>query len=377
MTGKACIISCSDHYHHRMFLWDTCLQRLGYRTEYITSDFDHATKQRFSCKIPGCVQLPVMEYRKNLSIERILSHRIFSKSAKAYLEQEKPTVVVALLPPNFLAHYLAEYKKSNPDVTLIFDIFDLWPETFPSGKMKRLLAPVFSVWAALRDRNLPVADYVVTECDLFRNMLKLDPHKSETVYLCAEQSPASSVPALSQDTLELCYLGSINNIISIPDICKLIQELSAYKPVTLHIIGKGEKEQVFIASAKAAGAKVMFYGPVYDPVKKQQIMDRCHLGINIMKSSVCIGLTMKSVDYFRHGLPIINSIPTDTMELVSKYGIGIPYQKDCAAKIAGMNADDFHSMRKNVETVFSSTFAQNIAEDRIMHILERLLVEVP
>ena len=96
-----------------------------------------------------------------------------------------------------------------------------------------------------------------------------------------------------------------------------------------------------------------------------------------MKSSVCIGLTMKSVDYFRHGLPIINSIPADTMELVSKHGIGIPYQKDCAAKIAGMNADDFYSMRKNVETVFSSTFAQNIAEDRIMHILERLLVEVP
>ena len=93
MTGKACIISCSDHYHHRMFLWDTCLQRLGYRTEYITSDFDHATKQRFSCKVPGCVQLPVMEYRKNLSIERILSHRIFSKSAKAYLEQEKPTLL--------------------------------------------------------------------------------------------------------------------------------------------------------------------------------------------------------------------------------------------------------------------------------------------
>ena len=377
MTGKACIISCSDHYHHRMFLWDTCLQRLGYRTEYITSDFDHATKQRFSCKVPGCVQLPVMEYRKNLSIERILSHRIFAKSAKAYLEQEKPSVVVALLPPNFLAHYLAEYKKSNPDVTLIFDIFDLWPETFPSGKMKRLLAPVFSVWAALRDRNLPVADYVVTECDLFRNMLKLDPHKSETVYLCAEPSPASSVPALSQDTLELCYLGSINNIISIPDICKLIQELSAYKPVTLHIIGKGEKEQEFIASAKAAGAKVMFYGPVYDPVKKQQIMDRCHLGINIMKSSVCIGLTMKSVDYFRHGLPIINSIPADTMDLVRKHGIGVPYQKDCTEIIAGMNADDFHSMRKNVETVFSSTFAQNIAEDRIMHILERLLVELP
>ena len=42
-----------------------------------------------------------------------------------------------------------------------------------------------------------------------------------------------------------------------------------------------------------------------------------------MKESVCVGLTMKSIDYFQHGLPIINNIPADTAELVEKYGVGV------------------------------------------------------
>lgn len=37
-----------------------------------------------------------------------------------------------------------------------------------------------------------------------------------------------------------------------------------------------------------------------------------------MKPDVCVGLTMKSVDYFRHDLPILNNIPADTAELVDR-----------------------------------------------------------
>jgi len=47
-----------------------------------------------------------------------------------------------------------------------------------------------------------------------------------------------------------------------------------------------------------------------------------------MKDSVCVGLTMKSIDYFQHGLPIINNIPADTAAIVEKYGVGVNISKD-------------------------------------------------
>ena len=263
----AYLISCSDHYNHRLFAIDEYLCSRGYETTYLTSDFDHTSKKVFRCEVNGCIQLSARPYQKNLSVSRILSHREFARDAFRYLEKlpKQPDVVVALRPPNFLAHYGAKYKKQHPRTKLIFDIFDLWPETFPSGKAKKLLTPAFSVWSWIRDHSLSAADFITTECNLFRERLGLSGERSAVVYLCANPLIVPMIPpALREDRIELCYLGAINNVISIPDICALISQLTPMKPVTLHIIGAGEREQELIDSAKAAGAEVVFYGAVYD-----------------------------------------------------------------------------------------------------------------
>ena len=376
MLGKSVyLISCSDHYDHRLHVADSYLRSCGYDTTYITSNFDHTSKEVFTCRVEGCVQLPARPYRKNLSLDRILSHREFARDVFRYLEKlpQQPAVLVVQLPPNFLAYYAAKYKKRHPQVKLIFDVFDLWPETFPSGKSKKLLAPAFQVWAAIRDRNLGAADFVVTECEMFRQKLGLA-EKSRTVWLCAEQLTLEKPqPQLRIDALELCYLGAINNIISIPKICGLIRELSAQKPVVLHIIGKGERQQEFVDEAKAAGAEVIFHGAVYDEAQKLEIMNRCHFGLNIMKESVCVGLTMKSVDYFRFGLPIINNIPADTEELVREKGIGVQLEEGCAEKLLALTCEDWLSMRSRVDTVFQASFEKSQILQKYGDILDAAL----
>lgn len=359
----AYLISCSDHFGHRLHTADAALREMGYNPIYITSDFDHFSKKEFKCEVEGCIQLHAKPYKSNLSISRILSHRSFAKSVFKFIEEqdEQPEVIVALLPPNFLAYYAAKYKKKHSNVKLFFDIFDLWPETFPSSKVKKLLAPIFKVWADIRDKNLSAADFIFTECEMFRERLALKDDKSQTLYLCTDElSFQGKKPVLLEDRIELCYLGSINNIISIPDICSLISRLSIKKPVTLHIIGAGEKEQEFIDSAKAAGATVEFYGAVYDDGKKNDIMSRCRFGLNIMKSSVCVGFTMKSLDYFRHGLPIINNIPADTEALVKKEGIGIQLDEACAEKVLSMSVENCLRMRENVKQVFDEQFKKGV-----------------
>ena len=162
-TKRAVLLSCSDHYNHRLYVIDGYLRSLGYETVYYTSDFDHTSKKVFRCTVPGCRQIHVRPYQKNLSLSRILSHRDFARLVFQELEQDPPDVVVAQLPPNYLAHYAARFKARYPETRLIFEIFDMWPETFPSGSMKRLLALPFSVWAGLRDKNLSAADRVIPE----------------------------------------------------------------------------------------------------------------------------------------------------------------------------------------------------------------------
>ena len=112
---RAVLISCSDHYTHRLFAIDEYLRSAGFFTTYVTSDFDHSSKRALRCSVPGCVQLPARPYQKNLSLDRILSHRQYAKDVFRWLEeQEEPDLVVTLLPPNYLAQYGAAYKKRHP-----------------------------------------------------------------------------------------------------------------------------------------------------------------------------------------------------------------------------------------------------------------------
>ena len=66
-----------------------------------------------------------------------------------------------------------------------------------------------------------------------------------------------------------------------------------------------------------------FYGAVFDQMRKIKILGNCDFAFNMMKESVLVGLTIKSIDYFSMGLPIINNIKGDTWEIVRRYGAGV------------------------------------------------------
>ncbi|WP_096156435.1 glycosyltransferase [Bacillus sp. FJAT-45066] len=320
---KAVIVNCFDTYEDRVDLVHEFFEDNGYDVTVIQSDFRHFKKIHRKEKKDGFIFINSKPYYKNMSIARLVSHYRFANDAFKVVEEIKPDLLYVFVPPNSLAKFAAEYKKKFKDVKLLFDIIDLWPETMPIGKMKKF--PPFTFWKLMRDKSLNYADLVITECDLYQLVLGnlLREIKTKTVYFAKKDIEVISNPLLSEEEIHLCYLGSINNIIDILKIREIIKDIQKIKPVTLHIIGDGESRQTLIEAVKAAGAEVVYHGKVYNSQEKQDIFDKCHFGLNIMKESVCVGLTMKSIDYFQHGLPIINNIQEDTSKFVDKYKVGI------------------------------------------------------
>lgn len=133
-------------------------------------------------------------------------------------------------------------------------------------------------------------------------------------------------------------------------------ELSQLRPVTVHIIGEGERREELVQAIRDAGAQAEFHGAIYDEAEKHRILTRCRFGLNLMRDSVCIGLTMKSVDYWKHDLPVINNIPADSARLVEAERIGLNLAPDTAKRIAAMPAEECLAMRKNVRRVFDRCF---------------------
>lgn len=370
------IVNCFDTYEDRIDLLTEYFINNSVKVTVIQSDFKHIKKTKRTDQKENFIFVKSNPYYKNISFSRLYSHYQFSKNAFKIVEKIKPEILYVVIPPNSLAKFAGKYKKKNKKVKLIYDLIDLWPETMPIGKIKSTFP--FSFWRMIRDKNLKYADYIITECNLYQEVLSnvIDNKKASTLYLAKQGLELDSYPVINMQEIHLCYLGSINNIIDIEIIKKLVKEITRLKPVVFHIIGDGERKEQFINELKSTGAYVNYYGKIYNQKIKQDIFDKCHFGLNVMKDSVCVGLTMKSIDYFQSSLPIINNIPKDTYNLVEKFNIGINIRdgnlKEVAKNIVKLSEEELLEMRQNTKKVFDIFFSINAFNKRLNQILKKL-----
>lgn len=358
---KAILVSCWDWYENRLIYIEEYLQNKGYSIEIWMSDFSHLEKRlrRKNETNTSVSYIHVPPYKRNISVKRLYSHNIFSKNVAKKIKKSQPDLVYCLIPPNSLVKELVKVKK-NLGCKLILDVIDLWPESFPKGN-KNLW--IFRLWKKVRDNHINLADRIILECDYYKEVLSgVDNSKLDVLRLIKKPIEGSCEFKPYEQDICLGYLGSINSLIDIEKICEIVKLLSTSKSVLIRIVGEGENRERFIQSLKMAGAKVEFYGTVYEDKELMYILGGCHFGINIYKKNIKVGLTMKSVSYFQLGLPILNSISGDTKKMVDQCQIGINVEELSFEKILNY-IGDMESHKKRVNKVFMEFFSPQVVRD--------------
>lgn len=360
----AYFISSTNHYNVRTGKFVNDYIKKGYDVIYVTSDFDHMTKKRYYFnEYKNSKQLHVISYKKNLSISRILSHLMFSYKTFYMLLACKPELVYVEVPNNSLVKSSAKYKKIN-NAEIIVDVFDMWPESMPVKTKNMIVNRGFNIWRNFRNKNLKFADQIWIECDYYRELLSAQNINlpMETKYLTLENAETSIETKVSEDEIDLCYLGSINNIIDISLIEKIVSELAKNKRTRIHIIGDGERKDEFLEILKQNSIEIIDHGKVYEIDKLQEIFNQCWFGVNVLREGLAIGITMKSISYFRGGLPIINTVQGDTSRFVEECNIGINVDrhdvKSCVSRILNITKDDLACMKNNTRNLFEQKFAE-------------------
>ena len=360
----AYFISSTNHYNVRTGKFVNDYIKKGYDVIYVTSDFDHMTKKRYYFnEYKNSKQLHVISYKKNLSISRILSHLMFSYKTFYMLLACKPELVYVEVPNNSLVKSSAKYKKIN-NAEIIVDVFDMWPESMPVKTKNMIVNWGFDIWRNFRNKNLKFADQIWIECDYYRELLSAQKINlpMETKYLTLENAETSIETKVSEDEIDLCYLGSINNIIDISLIEKIVSELAKNKRTRIHIIGDGERKDEFLEILKQNSIEIIDHGKVYEIDKLQEIFNQCWFGVNVLREGLAIGITMKSISYFRGGLPIINTVQGDTSRFVDECNIGINVDrhdvKSCVSRILNITKDDLACMKNNTRNLFEQKFAE-------------------
>ncbi len=359
---SVCIITDSTSYELRADIVAEFFKGHGFNVDMLLSDFDHRAKKKralaadtSSCGITR-TYINTRPYSKNISPGRLIYHHDFAKKAYRLLHKaEAYDILYVMLPGNSLAPAAVRISKEKGS-KLIFDLIDMWPESLPVSGIS--WTPPIAYWRKLRDDNINKADCIITECRLYQKRLKLDPAKTVTMYwaktedvkaedhkihgngkgysaeTASTNEPAGCRPSMNgkdqtDNDISIAYLGSINNVIDISLIIKILSAINiacidkGAGKVRLDIIGDGESREAFLAALKKAEINFNYHGAIYDEQKKRGILSHCDWGINIMKPGVNVGLTMKSIDYLANGLRLINNIPGDTWEWVEKEHIGV------------------------------------------------------
>ena len=359
------IVTCFESNEERVrFIYDACISK-GYEVNVITSDFSHIRKEKRNSIPDGYNAVNTKPYNKNLSFERIISHIEFSRDAFKLVKKHNPDLIWVMAPANCLIKEAYDYKK-NRSVKVIIDIIDMWPESLPTRFNKHLFP--FNIWRNIRRKYINCADILVTECNFYKNVLN-DEYKKEikTIYWARDKKNTDKSLNLPENRLSLCYIGSINNIIDIDRIYELIY--SCDMPVIFYVIGEGEKTELFIEKLSEI-CYVEYCGPIRDEKKKKDIFEKCHAGINIYKDNLYIGLTVKCIDYFEHGLPIINNIKGDTWMFVIQNKVGI--NVDDSTEIKSEELINMRMNNKNIYDLYNRNFTKEVFIENCLNIFDEV-----
>ena len=373
MTHTAAIFDVHDDCDVRLNYVKKVLEDNGYETDIYLPDFDHYAK-KYRTSLKPCIHyLHILPYKSNFSYARIRSFSKFAHDCMETAKEKHYDLVYAIIPPNSMVREFSKLKEANPSMTLIYEIKDMWPETFPSRKLSKALALPFSLWRSIRNQTLDKGDILITECNLFQDILKKQTgiDRFHTIYLCNQQ--IMTEPVVPAKPLNFVYLGSINHVIDIERICSFMKVMNTLEPCHLEIIGDGDSREEFLKLLDENKVDCTFHGLVFEEDKKIEILSHCHYGLNTFKDTACVGLTMKSLDYMAYDLPLINTIHGDTERIVEEENIGFNLNdiEKTAHDIHSCSDTAYLNMKKNVIAVHEKYFSIDVFTRKLEDILPK------
>ena len=342
--------------------------------ELITSQFDHLTKKQRTLQSydlqTKITLLQEPDYRKNVCLQRFLSHNHFGKQVKKYLEsRKKPDVIYCAVPSLDCAYYAAKYAQRN-NIKFIIDIQDLWPEAFKMVFNIPLLSDmIFYPMQRKANYIYSCADEIVgvseTYCERAKVVNKKNA-KCTPVFLGTKLDSfdkyAKENKAIRDDKFIIGYCGTLGHSYDIKCVldAMLLLKKQGCEKVAFWIMGDGPLKSNFEKYAMEHNLNVVFYGRL--PYEKMcGLITSCDVCVNPISKGAAQSIINKHGDYAASGLPVINTQQnSEYKELITKYNCGINCECSNSAQVAEAI---YYLMNHREECVTMGKGSRKVAEE--------------
>ncbi|HEZ1057009.1 TPA: glycosyltransferase [Neisseria meningitidis] len=319
-------------------------------------------------------------YRKNVSLARVASHRVFVRNLARWLHspQAAEQDIVYSAYPLIATNLLLGKHKARLGYKLIVDVQDVWPESFSSvvpflKKIPHNLLP----FASRANRAYRCADALVAVSQTYLDRAKeANPNvPGEAVYIGADIPKLDAVPAkdFGDDKTRLFYLGTLSYSYDVETVCKGVRKLlDDGENVELHIMGGGPDLEKLKQYENHA---IKFYG--YLPYSEMMsIAKGCDISVNAIHSYAMQSITNKLSDYMALQKPILNSQVNDEVAEVLTL---LPHANYRSGDVDGFVQAAKDILKRKNDPVQSEEivrrFKRDVAYQKIVNLIERLAHE--
>lgn len=316
-------------------------------------------------------------YRKNVSLARVASHRVFVRNLARWLHspQAAEQDIVFSAYPLIATNLLLGKHKARLGYKLIVDVQDVWPESFSSvvpflKKVPHKLLPFAS-------RANRYADALVAVSQTYLDRAKeTNPNvPGEVIYIGADFPKLDAAPAkdFGDDKTRFFYLGTLSYSYDVETVCKGVRKLlDDGENVELHIMGGGPDLDRL---KQYACDGIKFYG--YIPyAEMMSVAKGCDISVNAIHSHAMQSVTNKLSDYMALQKPILNSQVNDEVAEVLTL---LPHADYRSGDVDGFVQAAKDILKRKNDPVQSEEivrrFKRDVAYQKIVNLIERLAHE--
>ncbi|MGG3468171.1 glycosyltransferase family 4 protein [Neobacillus pocheonensis] len=333
------------------------LSSKGHKVTLLTSNFKHSDKnfrdKNIIEKINRSVKYKIimldeLGYKKNIGIDRIQSHRHFSKQLQLYLKniKQKPDVIYCAYPMMDAAFIAGRYAKKLR-IPFIMDIQDVWPEAIknaiplPEVLVDVILYPL-SVYA---NKIYSLADYVVGVSKSYVqrvNKVNLNARSYLPIFIGTDLGVFDNYKKnhVKKEPNEfwITYIGTISYSYDLETVIRAVSMLKdkGKSNIVFKVFGSGPLQPKFEKLAQQLDAPVDFMGHFkYEEMIPYLV--RSDIAANAISKGAQQSITNKIGDFLSASLPILNSsLNKEFMDMVNAEKIGYNYDPGDSVKLAAL-----------------------------------------
>ena len=363
------------------------LAEAGNEVHFFTTYFSHVKKRR---RITEDLNLPYKVhfihengYQKNVSLQRILSHRKFGINLKKALMSMSPPEVVYLAVPSIDAAFVtAEYCVKN-NIPYLVDIQDLWPEAFQL--VLKHLDFLFIGMQKKADYIYKNADRVIAVSKTYAsraNSVRKDTKNTLCVYLGTDLGVFDKYPVIpvqkKDNEIWIVYIGTLGSSYNINIVIEAIRQLyeKGIRGFSFQVFGDGPKMEEF--QSNAVGLPVHFWGrlPYAELIGYVKNGD---IAVNPIAKGAAQSIINKHADYAAAGLPVVNTQECEEYrDLLNSYKCGINCDVESSAQVSEAlqelieNHEKRKQMGRNSRRMAEELFDRSHTYHKIVREIEKL-----